>query len=326
MIQPNEMKLNFPMKLSNEKVSTTTQVWDILVASKDANLEKVKELVNECPELIYAQYNYTPPIHFAVREGHVDLVNYILDQGALDPKYITYPFKDTLLTVAQDRGYNEIAVLLEEYLKDPSRCRYTGDNGEILYDRTDDQKEFQRAVNNKETEKVKTLLKEHPEFALEELAFWGEGILMMPANMNNIELIELLMAYGARVPDLSKWARFYYFKHYEIAAYLLKHGMNANHMTWHHVTLLHDMAQEGNIRKAELLISHQAEINPIEEEYQSTPLGLAARWGHQDMVEFLLEQRADPNKAGAAWSTPLAWARKKGHKKIEDLLLKAGAE
>ena len=96
--------------------------------------------------------------------------------------------------------------------------------------------------------------------------------------------------------------------------------MNPNVMSWHHVTLLHDMAQKGNIYKAKLLIDHGAAIDPIDEEYQSTPLGMAARWGHIEMVKFLLEQGADPNMAGEAWATPLEWARKKGHGEIEEML------
>src|SRR6266498_2555788 len=147
MIQPNELKLNLPVELSNGVVSTTAKVWDILVASKNGDLVTVKKLVAECPELIYAQYNYTPPIHFAVREGHKDLVKYLLDNGAHDPGYRTYPFQDDLQTIAKDRGYNEIASLVEEYANDPQRQKYKGDNGEILYNRTPLQLEFQEAVD-----------------------------------------------------------------------------------------------------------------------------------------------------------------------------------
>jgi uncharacterized protein len=74
-----------------------------------------------------------------------------------------------------------------------------------------------------------------------------------------------------------------------------------------------------------LLIENKAEIDPIDEEYQSTPLGMAVRWGHVEMVEFLLKNGADPNKSGAEWSKPLVWARKKGYKDIEDILRNAGA-
>jgi hypothetical protein len=41
MIQPHEMKQNLPMKLSNEVVSTTTKVWNILLPSKNGNFRKV---------------------------------------------------------------------------------------------------------------------------------------------------------------------------------------------------------------------------------------------------------------------------------------------
>jgi len=73
------------------------------------------------------------------------------------------------------------------------------------------------------------------------------------------------------------------------------------------------------------LLKHGADVNAIEEEYRSTPLGMAARWGHGEMVELLLRHGADPNRSGAPWSTPLAWSKKKEHKANEKILRKAGA-
>jgi len=325
MIQPNELKLNLPMRLSFDAVSTTKNVWKILIASKNGDLEAVKKGVDDCAELIYAQYNYTPPIHFAVREGHIELVKYFLDNGAHDPSYKIYPFLDSLSTIAKDRGYYQIEQMLNQYASDPSLCKYKGDNGEILFNMSDEQKEFQRAVNHNDLQKVKDILQQYPEFAKDNSFSWYEGVLMMPANRANKAMLELLLSYGAAVPEVSKWGRAYYFKHYDIAKFLLLNGMNPNHMTWHHVTLLHDMAQEGNIPKAKLLIESGADINPIEEEYQSTPLGMAVRWGHRDMVAYLLSQGADVTKSGTDWSTPLSWAQKKGNKEIEYILLNAGA-
>ena len=66
MIKPNELKQDLPMSLSGGVLSTTTKVWDILMASHAGNLELVMQMAADCPELLYAQYNYTPPIHFAV--------------------------------------------------------------------------------------------------------------------------------------------------------------------------------------------------------------------------------------------------------------------
>ena len=96
--------------------------------------------------------------------------------------------------------------------------------------------------------------------------------------------------------------------------------MNPNVMNWQRVTLLHDMAQKGYVDKARLLLDHGAAIDPVDEQYQSTPLGMAARWGHTEMVKFILDQGADPGKAGASWATPLAWAKSRRHDQIIKLL------
>jgi uncharacterized protein len=326
MIQPNELKLDLPMELSNGVISTTSKLWEILVASKNGDLETVKKMVDECSELIYAQYNYTPPIHFAVREGHLNLVKYLLDNGAHDPAYKIYPFLDSLVIIAQDRGYNEIVMLLEQYNNNPAACKFKGENGKIYFSSSELQKEFEKVVNDEDLERTEQILKEHPEFALDETYFWGEGILTFAAKKNNRKMVDLLMSYGAKVPDILKWTQFYYFEHDDGAAYIMEKGMNPNTMSWHHVTILHDMAQKGNIQKAELLIKYGADINAVEEEYQSTPLGMAARWGHTEMVEYLLKEGADISKSGAKWSTPLAWAKKKGHSDIENILKKAAAD
>lgn len=325
MIQPIELKIDLPIELSNGVISSTHKVWDTLVASYEGNIQKCKSLVRKCPELAYAQYNYTPPIHFAVREGHVDLLKYLLDLGAHDPAYRIYPFLDTLQTISNDRQFNEITELLQAYQNDPSRCKFKGDNGAIQYQRTEAQTTLQKALNNGNIDEAKQILNVHPEFAKDHFFFWSEGIMSIPAQHRNYKLLDMLMSFGATVPPILKWAQEYYFKYYDAAAFMMEHGMNPNVMSWHHVTLLHDMAQKGDLQKAELLIRHGAEINPIEEEYQSTPLGMAVRWGHEDMVKYLLREGADPNKSGAAWSTPLAWSRKKNYPAITEILLKSGA-
>jgi len=325
MIQPKELKLQLPMEVGHAVVSTTTNVWEILLASYEGNLDKLKRIADKCPELIYAQYNYTPPIHFAVREGHLALVKYLLEQGAHDPDYRFYPFQESLQTVANDRGYTEIENLLNEYAGNTSMHKFKGDNGGIFYHRNADQNDFEKAVDANDLYTTKQILIKHPEFALDETYFWSEGILAMPVKRNHREMIELLISYGAKVPDVLKWTQFYYFERFDAAAFIMEKRMNPNVMSWQHVTILHDMAQKGFIDKAALLIKYGADLNLIDDAYQSTPLGLAARWGQIEMVEYLLKQGADPNKSAASWATPLLWARKKGHDKIAEMLKKASA-
>jgi hypothetical protein len=320
MIQPVEMRVTLRVRFHDGHYSTTTDVWNMLTACRDGVIARVDELVCGCPALVLCDYNYMPPLHLAVREGHVELVRYLVERGAANPNYVTYPYKETLLTVASDRGYEEIAQILEDGYRAADSTRPPDEGGEIEYEKDEERVRFQKLVGSNALAEVEALLARRPGLALDELAFWGEGILSMPANRGNREMIELLLRHGARVPDVSKWGAWYYFKRYEIAAFLMERGMNANHMNCHHTTLLHDMAYTGDVRKAALLLDHGADIDAIDEEFQSTPLGLAARWGHLEMVTFLLGRRADPNRAGAHWAAPVSWARIKKHAEVEAAL------
>jgi ankyrin repeat protein len=513
-------------------------VWGMLQAARDGDLEQVKALAARRPELVRSEYNYTPPIHFAVREGHAGVVRFLLDKGADASSYRTYAFQDSLLTMAQDREHREVETILRdwaaerfrvmdgvgEFLEavkgaDIARVRDllrshpqlaaasddTGDTGlhraaslgnlallnllldagapvdavrgdgsrpihcairrgrkpalnagaaagillakgaayniflatvfgdhdyirealsrdsslanfedtpqwrpisaaasrndlemvkllldhgadpslpeegaplgqalwtavyqgqyemaklllehranpntapessgpAIIHTREDpamrkllldygaredplERDELGKLINENRLEELEERLKSDDALAAQATRCWGEGILAGPANGNNRPLIELMLRYGAKVPDISKWGRYYYFKHAAIARLLLEKGMNPNHMNWHRTTMLHDMAHEGDLEKIGLLLDHGANINAIDEEYRSTPLGIAARWGNRNVAALLLERGADPNLAGALWSTPLEWARKKGHAEIEALLREHG--
>ena len=322
MILPLEMKETHPIRLHDGGVSTTTEVWDMLRASFDGDLSRIKALLDRNPGLLTCQYDYTSPLHLAVREGHVDLVSFLVERGALDPSYRTHPFLEPLLTVADDRGFEEIKLILQQALN----TREWGDTGAIDFEKDEGQTRFQQLVDNNQHADVEAMLKVRPELARDETAFWGEGILSMPAKNADRRMLEILMDHGARCPDISKWGARYYFKHYETAAFLLEKGMNPNHMNWREFTLLHDVAHVGDGSKARLLIKHGADVNYIDEEFRSTPLGYAARWGHVAMVKLLLESGADPNRSGAPWSTPLAWAQKKNNVEVEKILHEASAK
>ena len=135
----------------------------------------------------------------------------------------------------------------------------------------------------------------------------------------------MLLRLGATVPRVSKWAPYYYFKHEATAAFLLKHGMHPGHMNWHRFTLLHHMAAEGEEAKATLLLDHGANIDAIDDEYCSTPLGVAARRGQEALVALLLARGADVRAAGAPWAEPLVWAQRRGHAGVVEQLRRAGA-
>lgn len=77
---------------------------------------------------------------------------------------------------------------------------------------------------------------------------------------------------------------------------------------------------------ARILVDSGAEVDALESQLCSTPLGWAARYGQIELCRFLLSRGADANGGDAAWARPLAWARRYGHDNIVDLLQDAGAK
>ena len=542
MIRPVELSTGRHLKLADGTLATSDDVFAVFVAARDGDPATVKRLVTRSPALATVEYNYTPPIHFAVREGHCDVTEFLLDRGA-DPAYRSYPFQESLLTFAQDRGHREIVELLQRRLSErfaiasgteaiiaaaasgdvaaigvelardaalaqasnetgdtplhhaarngqlqavrallaaggnvdavrgdgyrPVHCalmpnwffqvqprrrdeiadlllssgarmtifiaalrgdtRYVSDalardrslanfddtchhrvlsaavrRGDVAMTRlllehgadpnlpeegaprglslwiavNDRQREIvslllahgadpnarvessgtpmsqaakdpeltellrahggrQSAPSDRESvaklleagqlDEAERLLRANPEWIHDDEAGWGDGILAGPAHDGRHDVIAMLLRLGARVPPVSKWAPYYYFEHEATAAFLLENGMDPNHMNWHRFTLLHHMAAAGEFAKARLLLDHGADIDAIDDEYRSTPLGVAARSGQAALVELLLDCGADPNASGAPWATPLAWAKRKGQDSIAATLRSRGA-
>ncbi|MBK8249953.1 MAG: ankyrin repeat domain-containing protein [Gemmatimonadetes bacterium] len=325
MRQPLELSVARPILLHDGVTSTTTDVWETLVAGHDGDLARVRRLVDHCPALATCQYDYTSPLHLAVREGHLEVVQFLVQRGGIDPAYRTHPFLESLPTVAHDRGLHAIEAFLTTSLADPALLRPKGDTARIERGHNEDQRAFQDAVDRGDYAAVEAFLRDRPFLATDPDLFWGEGVLSAPANANDRQMVDLLLRYGASVPTMSKWPKEYYVKHLDMAAHLLANGMDPNHHTWRNVTLLHDLCFKGTVEKVRLLLDHGAATDRIDDEFRSTPLGLAARQGREDVVALLLERGASVRAAGADWATPLAWARSRNHTAVVETLVLAGA-
>src|SRR5687767_9041984 len=114
-IRPIELTSANPIELPGGGFAPADDVWAIFTATCEGNVGRVTQLVTRYPGLARYEYNYTPPIHFAVREGHAQLVRYFLDRGA-DATYRSYPYGESLVTMADDRENHEIGSLLRTHL------------------------------------------------------------------------------------------------------------------------------------------------------------------------------------------------------------------
>ena len=107
----------------------------------------------------------------------------------------------------------------------------------------------------------------------------------------------------------------------EITRLLFRHGMDPSRPDWLHITPLHRFAERGDVENAALFIEHGADLNALDEEFRSSPLGYAAKYGRRRMVLYLLRRGARPALPDAPeWARPLAWARRRGHREIARLL------
>jgi hypothetical protein len=86
------MQRTLPMTLHGGAKATTTEVWAMLAAANAGDLARVQDLVAQRPALATCQYNYTPPLHFAVREGHLELTQFLVER-ALRPRLQKLPVR-----------------------------------------------------------------------------------------------------------------------------------------------------------------------------------------------------------------------------------------
>ncbi len=131
---------------------------------------------------------------------------------------------------------------------------------------------------------------------------------------NKLDKNELGLVNAVRKRDYSK------------AEKLMKKGTSANALDELGIPLIHISAEKGDIKMLKLLTSYDADLSKLNRVGQSA-LTIAARFGHVELVEFMLNKGVSPNLAGEEYNlTPLIGASVNGSVEIADLLLKTGAD
>ena len=78
LIRPIELRPGRAYRLQDGTETTTDDVFAMFAAARDGDLAAVRRRVERFTGLATVEYNYTPPIHFAVREGHREIVELLL--------------------------------------------------------------------------------------------------------------------------------------------------------------------------------------------------------------------------------------------------------
>jgi ankyrin repeat protein len=110
-------------------------------------------------------------------------------------------------------------------------------------------------------------------------------------------------------------------------ARLLDRGVSPNTRTEDGSTVLYLAAVHGDAWSVGALLVAGANPNKVSAaDSEGTPLCAAASWGHGDVVDALLEARADPNLPERDGFTPLLWAAAGGWERCATSILDAGGD
>jgi ankyrin repeat protein len=314
MIKPDELE---------SKAGQLT--WDTIVAAAEGDVIALRQLLKQNPRLALSEYWYTPAIHFAVREGHIEAVELLLDAGA-HPEWNGL-HDGSLIQMASERGYTEIARRLEE----------TIDRRGIIRAQPADH-QIHAAATRGAVHEVRQLLDADPNFVdLGDAS--GASPLHRAVRGGSTETIALLLDRGANVHafqgaprglasgqwwdlqaiDLAIWCGGGPDGGAQIARLLVMRGATYDLIV---AAALGDAAQVKQMLDADP--SRIAEKRPS----GRRPLSAAVHFGHQEIVRLLLERGADPT-----WEEPTApkglslhEAARAGNRELVELLLAHGAD
>ena len=268
--------------------------WDMINAAATGDTPTLRRLIDRDPSLINSEYFYTPAIHFAVREGHFEAVQILLEAGA-DPEWNGY-HDGSLIEMARDRGHDAIAQRLDEARRRRARVA----PAEVRFDHP-----IHLAAEADDVERVRELL--DADATLVDRGDTTGGTPLHRAVMRSASrVIALLLDRGADIHAIHGVAR----------------GANAG--WWPEDVRAIDLAIWGGPRlrgrdfeTARLLLARGADYH----------LTIAAALGDFDRVTALLDQ--DPNRIREAppnGRRALSAAVQFGHGAIARLLLARGAD
>ena len=300
--------------------------YDISTATKIGDLDRVRALLDQNPALVnqvpaYSYYTGVP-LRNAAAAGHLEVVKLLLERGAdpNQPEPGIAPHGGGLHAAIGGKHYEIVKLLLEHGANPNSEVESSG-NCLSMAKFVGASREMQDLIASyggvmgaemADVETLAAMLHANPQLPVDE-------------KLGNPQLMELILRYQPdilkRIPDPTPWCSDATPKTPEYARSLFERGLDPNRRNWLGITLLHRCAAKGDIEMAQVCLDFGADIDAIETDSSSTPLGCAARAGKKEMVEWLLQKGARPNRPeNEPWALPLEWAKRRGHHEIVELL------
>ena len=324
------------------------KIESLYQAVATGEIEKVKQLISENPEVDVRDNRVVTLLHTAAINGYLEIAELLIENGAdVNAKNDN---GGTPLNVASQQENKDVVELL---IDRGANINNQNNNGmtplhhacrdgfknivELLVDKGAD---IKAKNNNGETplslairyghvDIVEMLLVKGADFVDSiEQNNTGRTPLGLATENGNTKIVELIRkhanqsGYNKEIMSIYDYA---VIGDTEKVKLLISEGINVNTKTQFGATALHWASTYGHIEIVELLIQNGANFD-VQDNSSYSPLFLACQGGHKDVVELLLDKGADFNVKTNEGKTPLAIAKERGNTAIVELLKKHGAK
>lgn len=308
--------------------------YDLANAARFGDVARVREILSQKADAartlpIHVSYYTGYPLRVAAGHGHVAIVKLLLENGA-DPNFPEPGIapKGGALHAACGGGHIEIVRLLLEHGANPNSTVESSGNCISIAGGRKDIVELLASYGGTigvtigsyygSVEVIASMFSINPALADDAEGF-GYAVEMAREHVVrlflrvNPSIIHTIFLDKAPMPMLKM---------------LLAQGADVNLRNWLGATALHSLAGGEDIERVTALLDAGANLELVDDEYCSTPLGWAARRGRAPMVKLLLDRGAklDGCAVGQPWAAPLRWAERRGHAEVASLLRERGAK
>lgn len=349
MTQPDILKTDDYLPACGGKGN---DVWRLMTACMNGETQIVQELLKENPTLVNCSWAYFTPLHFAVREGHTEIVECLLSYRADATAITGVSWQDSPLQKAKHRGYSSLVEILERHLQQELYSNSVGESmAGLMKERNEDAlikwiEETPDAIHSSDGRgntalhwAVLSRQRRIIDFLVE------KGADLNATRADGSKPIHLAMEgdyfYRSEVTAQSKWFLVGYLIS-KGAAYdifiasavgdgdyvrelLSNDSKQVNTLDSSGRSALFYASKNGNESIVQVLLQYGVDPNlPEKDAPGGAALHGAVSGNHPSIVKMLLDHSADPNAEVEASGNALYIAMRNGHQELVNLLYSAG--